>query len=78
MFSCLVNALKSDPVDNGVVCDFFDMCANITSNINDQSIKHNELKFEQLINELNLDDEIAELKEFYSPDELTLFLSDIG
>lgn len=78
MLNCLVNALKSDPVDNDVVCDFFDMCANITNNIAGQSIKHNELKFEQLINELSLDDEITELKEFYSPDELTLFLSDIG
>jgi len=71
----IIKALKQDiPVDRTIVHDFVSMCKNITMDIDTSVAKQNESKFEEFVTEMYIDDEIAELKKFCSPDELALFL----
>jgi len=78
VFDIINKALKDSPVNNDKFYNLNDICANIVDGIDLQVAEHNESAFERFTNELNFDDEIAELKEFCSPAELVLFLSDIG
>jgi len=79
MFKDLIRILKNnETVDDAISYNLNDICANIIDGIDSQVMKHNELAFERFVDKFNLEDEIAELKEFCSPEELSLFLSDIG